>query len=91
MALGISFAPTSMSTQRSDTCIRMLEERVAGNPAGRQYLACFGDPGKLAVFDVWDSQQCFDEFGETLMPILQEVGIEAAAPHVMRFHNIIQG
>ena len=59
-------------------------------PAG-QYHACFGDPGKLAVFDVWDSQQSFDTFGETLMPIMKEIGIDAAAPHVMPIHNIIQG
>jgi hypothetical protein len=91
MALGIYFAPASMSTAQYDACVRKLEEKGAGKPAGRLYHACFGDPGKLAVFDIWDSQQSFDRFGETLTPILQEVGIEATAPHVMPVHNIIQG
>ena len=30
--------------------------------------------GKIAVFDVWDSQEAFDAFGATLMPILTELG-----------------
>ena len=91
MALGVYFAPTSMTTQQYDNCVRMLEERGAGKPAGRQYHACFGDPAQLAVFDVWDSQQSFDKFGETLMPILKELGIDPTPPHVMPIHNIMRG
>ena len=44
----------------------------------------------IHVFDVWDSQESFDRFGQTLMPVLQELGIDGA-PHVMPVHNIIQG
>jgi len=29
----------------------------------------------LRVSDVWDSRENFDRFGQTLMPILQELGI----------------
>jgi hypothetical protein len=28
------------------------------------------------VIDVWESQEAFDRFGEKLMPILQELGID---------------
>ena len=73
MALGVYFSPKSMNTQQCDTCIRKLEAAGAGKPAGRLYHACFGGGDKLAVFDVWDSQQSFDRFGETLMPILKEL------------------
>ena len=91
MALGIYFAPTSMTKQQYDNCITKLDAAGAGKPAGRLYHACFGESDKLAVFDVWDSQQAFDTFGQTLMPILKELGIEVAQPQVMPVHNILKG
>lgn len=91
MALGFYFSPTSMNAQQYDTCIRKLEAAGAGKPAGRLYHACFGASDKLAVFDVWDSQQSFDRFGETLMPILKEIGVDPGNPQVMPIHNVIQG
>ena len=72
MALGIYFSPKSMSTQQYDTCIKKLEAAGAGKPAGRLYHASFLNGGKVAVFDVWDSQQSFDRFGQTLMPIMKD-------------------
>jgi hypothetical protein len=43
------------------------------------------------VFDVWDSQESFAAFGETLMPILAEAGIDPGEPMVSPVHNIIIG
>ena len=91
MALGIYFSPTSMTKQQYDTCIKKLEAAGAGKPAGRLYHASFGDGDKLAVFDVWESQELFDRFGQTLMPILKEIGVEIAQPHAMPIHNVIKG
>ena len=91
MAIGIYFAPVAMTTEKYDECVRKLEEQGAGKPPGRLYHACFGEAGKLAVFDVWDSQQSFDRFGQTLMPILKELGLDTAPPQVMAVHNVIQG
>ena len=91
MAIGIYFAPTAMSADQYDTIVRKLEAAGAGHPAGRSYHACFGSAGKLAVFDVWDSQAAFDRFGETLMPILKEVGADPGQPQVMPIHNVIVG
>jgi hypothetical protein len=42
------------------------------------------------VYDVWDSQEDFDAFGQTLMPILGEMGIDPGQPDVMPVHNIAQ-
>jgi hypothetical protein len=92
MAIGIYFSPvSSMNAQQYDDCISRLEKAGAGKPAGRLYHACFGDPDKLSVFDVWDSQESFDKFGQTLMPILKEIGIDVGQPHVMPIHNILVG
>lgn len=37
------------------------------------------------------SQEALDKFGETLLPILQEVGLEVREPMVEQVHNIISG
>jgi hypothetical protein len=42
------------------------------------------------VYDVWDSQENFDAFGQTLMPILAEVGIDPGQPDIIPVHNMIQ-
>ena len=91
MALGFYFAPQSMNAQQYDNCIKKLEAAGAGKPAGRVYHAAFGPADKLAVFDIWDSQASFDRFGQTLMPILTELGVDPGQPQVMPIHNIIKG
>jgi len=91
MAIGVYFSPTAMSANQYDTVIRKLEAAGAGQPAGRSYHAAFGSAGKLAVFDVWDSQASFDRFGQTLMPILKEVGVDPGQPQVMPIHSVIVG
>ena len=41
------------------------------------------------VFDVWTSQKAFDKFAKTLMPILQEIGLDSGQPTVMDIHEVI--
>ena len=89
MALAFYFAPASMSATQYDQCIKLLRKAGVGHPRGRVYHSCFGDPAKLAVFDVWTSQAAFEAFGRTLMPIMQQIGVEVPSPAVMPVHNVI--
>ena len=89
MAIGIYFAPAAMSATQYDECIKLLKKAGAGHPAGRSYHASFGPTDKLMVFDVWTSQAAFDKFGKTLMPILQQLGIDPGQPAVMPVHRVI--
>jgi hypothetical protein len=42
------------------------------------------------VSEIWDSREQMDTFGERLMPVLKDVGIElSGAPEVVQIHNII--
>ena len=41
------------------------------------------------VFDVWDSQDSFERFGQTLLPILAALGVDPGPPSMMAIHNII--
>ena len=89
MAIGVYFAPAAMTAAKYDECIKALRKAGAGNPPGRSYHAAFGPKDKLMVFDVWTSQAAFDKFGKTLMPILQNLGIDSGQPNVMEMHKVI--
>jgi len=85
------FNPDAMTTAKYDEIIRRLAAAGAGSPAGRLHHVCYGAADHLRVFDVWDSQQSFEKFGETLIPILQDAGVDAGTPEVAPVHNIIKG
>jgi len=88
MALAFYFSPTPvMTAQQYDECIKRLQKAGAGHPRGRVYHACFGTSESVAVFDVWTSQAAFEKFGQTLMPILHQLGVDPGQPRVMEIHN----
>jgi hypothetical protein len=91
MALGYYFAPKSFSAEQYDETIRRLDAAGAGAPSGRSYHCSFEGEGGLHVFDVWDSEESFAAFGQTLMPILTELGVDPGEPHIAKVHNIIVG
>jgi hypothetical protein len=43
------------------------------------------------IFDIWESQETFDKFGEKLLPILAELGYTPPEPMIAPVHNIIVG
>jgi hypothetical protein len=91
MALCFSFSPPSMTAEQYDNAIRRLEAAGASNPPGRLYHLCFGTGDKLKVVDVWESQEAFQKFGETLMPIMNDIGLDPGQPNAEPIHNIIRG
>jgi hypothetical protein len=44
--------------------------------------------GGFRVVDVWESQEAFGRFGETLVPILREMGVEGD-PEVYPAHTFV--
>lgn len=90
MALAVYFHPNGMTLEKFNESHRLLSEAGAAQPPGRIHHSCFGSDGDLMVYDVWDSQDSFDAFGQTLMPILAKVGIDAGQPHVMPIHRLDQ-
>jgi hypothetical protein len=45
----------------------------------------------MMVFDIWESQADFDAFGQTLMPILQQLSVDPGQPDVMPIHSTRAG
>ena len=66
--------------------------RAAGqaNPKGLISHVGYAQPeGGWAVVDVWESEEAFNEFGKTLMPILQNIGVNVPAPKIMPAHFVL--
>ncbi len=91
MAVVLRFSPQGLTTAKYDEAVKRLEQAGAGSPAGRLYHVCFGNENNLRVSEIWDSSDSFERFGETLKPILQEIGIDPGVPEVIEVHNIIEG
>jgi quinol monooxygenase YgiN len=91
MAIGIYFTHGKFSVDKYDEAIAQLEAAGAGAPAGRTYHVALETDGEINVFDVWESQEAFDAFGATLMPILTELGVDPGTPMVAPVHNVIEG
>jgi hypothetical protein len=51
------------------------------------HVAGEGDTG-FRVVDVWESREAFDRFGERLMPILRDVGVEVQ-PEIYPTHGFV--
>jgi len=86
----VRFTPASLTGEQYDATVRQLEEAGDFPPDGLDFHVCFGPEGNLHVSEIWDSQEQFDAFGERLMPVLADAGIEAGEPTLIEIHNIIR-
>jgi hypothetical protein len=91
MPNGYYFSPSSFPIDAYDKTIKDLEAAGVGSPAGRQYHFALEIENNIHVFDIWESQEAFEAFGATLLPILAAEGVDPGAPMVSPIHNVIVG
>ena len=91
MALGIYFVHEGFTPEKYESTIKQLDAAGAGAPRGRTFHVALESNGEVQVFDIWESQEAFDAFGPTLMPILTELGVGLKEPMVAHVHNVITG
>jgi hypothetical protein len=87
----VRFTPASnVTTDQYDESIRRLEKSGDWLPDGLAYHVALKSNGNLRVSEIWDSREQFDAFGERLMPLLKDLGIELSGePEMLEIHNII--
>ena len=90
MSIVVRFTPTSLTTEQYDESVRRMTESGEFPPEGMDYHVCFGTDGNLRVSEIYDSREQFEAFGERLMPILADIGIEPGEPEVFDVHNIVR-
>ena len=85
-----SHPASSTTTEQYDETIRRLESSGQFPPDGLEYHVAFNVGGQLRVSEIWESQDKFQAFGERLMPILADVGIDPGEPEILEVYNIIK-
>ena len=90
MSILVRFAPASLTAAQYDGSIQKLEEAGIVPADGMEYHVCFGSDPNLRVSEIWESEDQWKAFGEKLMPVLAEAGIEPGQPEILPIHNIIQ-
>ena len=90
MSIVVRFSPINLTAEKYDATTQALEDAgIAFPPDGCDYHVCFGAPGNLRVSEIWDSREQFEAFGEQLMPVLANAGIEfSGEPEIYEVHNI---
>ena len=91
MALGFYITPSGFTQYKYDEAVSKLEAAGAGAPEGRSYHVALETNGEIQVFDIWESQEAFEAFGATLVPIMTGLGADPGEPMVARVHNVIEG
>jgi len=91
MAIGAYVNNEGFTLDKYKEAVKKLEAAGAGAPKGRMYHFAFGDESHVLVFDIWESQEDFERFGETLVPVLGELGVTLAEPLISPIFNQIVG
>jgi hypothetical protein len=92
MSIVVRFSPTNLTAEKYDESIRRHEEAgIQRPPDGMDLHVCFGSDGNLRVSEIWGSREQLEAYGQQLMPILADVGIELSGePEIFEVHNIIK-
>jgi len=86
------FNLSTMTAEKYKQAIRGLEAAGQGKPKGRLYhIATPQEDGSMIVTDIWESPELLEEFGKTLIPTLNKVGVTPVEPKVYPVLNVIEG
>ena len=96
MAVGVYFNFENTTLEQYDEVCRKLNNgqplrKLSDWPGGGclAHAAWNEASGALGVFDVWESAEAFQRFGEKLMPIAGDAGIPQTEPHIVPLHNFV--
>ena len=91
MSIVVRFNPTNVNRERYDESLRRLEEAgLWPDPAGLKLHVAFGPEDNMRVSEIWDSQEQFEAYGQQLVPILTDIGIEfSGEPEIFEVHNLV--
>lgn len=80
-----------LTAETYDATMPTIEASGEFPPDGLDYHVAFIAGGSFRVSEIWDSKEQFEAFGQRLMPILSESGVELAGPpEIIEIHNIIK-
>ncbi len=91
MSILVRYNPTNLTSEKYDESLRRIKESGTWPPDGLEYHVFFGSEGNLRVSEIWDSQEQLEAFGQRLLPLLLDVGIEfSGEPEILEVHNTVK-
>ena len=89
MSIVVRLHPANLTKAQYDEVVRREQTSGKFPPDGREYHVCFGTDGDLLISEIWDSVEQLQAYGEVLMPILADLGLQfSAEPEVFEVHKI---
>ena len=92
MSILVRFHPTNATKDKYDESLRRTEAAgIWPDPPGLEVHVAFGAEDDLRVSEIWSSREQFQAYGEKLMPILDEMGIEySAEPEIFDVQYLVK-
>jgi hypothetical protein len=91
MSIVVRYAPGDAAPEQYDEVVRRLEESGNWPPDGLDLHVAFRSGDDFRVSEIWDSQEQLQAFGERLMPLLADAGIQLAGePEVFEVYNLVK-
>lgn len=88
----VHFDFPSGNAQQYDNVWKEIIAAGHEHPKGLLYHAGAPKPdGGWVVFDVWESEDAFREFGKVLIPIIEKSEIPLVQPNIHPVHKIVEG
>ena len=87
----VQFNITGMTAKQYDQSWEDLRAAGQKNPKGLIHHVGAQQGNNWVVVDVWESEEAFTKFGETLGPILAKNGVAQAQPVITPVHYELSG
>jgi hypothetical protein len=89
VSIVVRYRPTGLTREQYDEVSRRMEEAGAWPPDGLEMHVLFGSEGELRVSEIWDSEEQFRAFSQSMMPVLGEAGVQMAGePEVFEVQEL---
>ena len=87
----VQFNVPGVTTKQYDQAWNDLRSAGQSNPKGLRHHVGAQNGDNLVVVDVWESQEAFAAFAETLVPILAKNGFPEVQPTILPVHYELEG
>lgn len=89
MSIFVQLHPANLTMAQYEDVVRREEATGKFPPDGRECHVCFGTDGDLLISEIWDSVEQLQAYGEVLMPILADAGLQLSRePEVFEVQRI---
>ena len=92
MSIVVRFHPSNATREMYDESLRRMEEAgIWPHPPGLDVHVVFGSADDIRASEIWSSREEFEAFGEKLMPILADIGVEfSAEPEIFEVQHLVR-